>query len=83
MFIHFLQYDETRIVKHFQLDGWTDYQIPHDAELLLRFIYYYQEQVKLCRLQNQDDWNDAPIVVHCSTGVGRTAVFIVIDRIFR
>jgi protein tyrosine phosphatase len=69
------------VVKQFQLTGWKELRLPEDARLLLNFVYFYREQVKLAKLQNEE-WEDAPIVVHCSAGVGRTGVFIAIDRVF-
>ncbi|ESN95495.1 hypothetical protein HELRODRAFT_102544 [Helobdella robusta] len=61
---------EKREVKHFQFTAWPDYGVPsHPAPLLL-----FMKRVKFMTLNGS-----GPVIVHCSAGVGRTGVYIVLD----
>ena len=62
---------ETR-VKHFHFTAWPDHDIPSLYDELLSFVTNVQES--LIRSQ-------APIVVHCSAGVGRSGTFITLYNI--
>ncbi|KAI6650360.1 hypothetical protein LOD99_6037 [Oopsacas minuta] len=54
-------------VKHFHFTAWPDHDVPSLHHELLQFIGYVHENITQ---------SDAPILVHCSAGVGRTGTFI-------
>ncbi|PIK41516.1 protein tyrosine phosphatase, receptor type, K, partial [Apostichopus japonicus] len=63
--------EETREVVQYHFIAWPDKKIPDDSSRLLRFIQKVTpvtEQIK------------NPVLVHCSAGIGRTGVYIAIDR---
>jgi len=61
------------LVTHFQFLGWPDHGVPKLATSLIQFIRQVNREV-----QRQVD-NSAPLLVHCSAGVGRTGTFITLD----
>ncbi|KHJ98251.1 Protein-tyrosine phosphatase [Oesophagostomum dentatum] len=67
----------SRTVRHFQFTDWPEQGAPKTAETFLDLI----QQVHRTKTQFGVD---GPIVVHCSSGAGRTGVFvalaIIIDR---
>ncbi|KAH8863587.1 Receptor-type tyrosine-protein phosphatase delta, partial [Schistosoma japonicum] len=74
--------DECREVKHFQFTGWPDHGVPEYPIPLLLFIRRVRATLASTTsnmFQSNHNVEQAPIVVHCSAGVGRTGAFIVID----
>ncbi|KHN75199.1 Tyrosine-protein phosphatase Lar-like [Toxocara canis] len=71
------QRGQTRTIRHFQYTEWPEQGPPKSAELFIDFIH----QVHRTKTQFGVE---GPITVHCSTGAGRTGVFIalsiIIDR---
>jgi len=63
--IYNIDTNETRIIYHFQYTEWPDHGLPSDRSLFLKLI----ENV------NQTNVPQAPILVHCSAGIGRTGTF--------
>ncbi|XP_051789826.1 receptor-type tyrosine-protein phosphatase H-like isoform X2 [Erpetoichthys calabaricus] len=63
---------ESRIIKHFHFTAWPDHGVPDKTQSLIAF----RELVR--SFMNQLTRN-APVVVHCSAGVGRTGTFIALD----
>ncbi|CAI2728845.1 unnamed protein product [Schistosoma spindalis] len=61
---------ETRRISQLQYISWPDHGVPNDTDQLISFV----EQVQRIRGKNH-----APIVVHCSAGIGRTGVLIAIE----
>ncbi|EGG17584.1 protein-tyrosine phosphatase 1 [Cavenderia fasciculata] len=63
--------NESRIITHYQYEGWPDHNAPNDTEPLRCLLHLIN--------QNQNDLPEKdqanPIVVHCSAGVGRTGTF--------
>eukprot|EP00038_Savillea_parva_P018932 m.25878 g.25878 ORF g.25878 m.25878 type:complete len:987 (+) comp4275_c0_seq1:391-3351(+) len=71
----------TRVIKHVQFYGWPDHGVPTDALEFLDFVGTVERQLRT-RSNKQN-----PFVVHCSAGVGRTGVFlmlyVVLDKLRR
>ncbi|MED6262408.1 hypothetical protein ATANTOWER_019048, partial [Ataeniobius toweri] len=63
---------EERTVKHFHFTVWPDRGVPQSTEVLIRFR-------GLMRRHIESEGSEAPTVVHCSDGVGRTGTFIALD----
>ncbi|XP_068610969.1 receptor-type tyrosine-protein phosphatase H-like [Brachionichthys hirsutus] len=63
---------EVRSVKHFHFTAWPDHGVPQGTDVLIQFR-------ELMRRHIQRDGNEAPTVVHCSAGVGRTGTIIALD----
>nr|XP_042910259.1 receptor-type tyrosine-protein phosphatase mu-like [Parasteatoda tepidariorum] len=60
----------SRSVRHFHYTGWPDHMVPTETLPLVALI----QQTRRYKPDNK-----APIVVHCSAGVGRTGVAILMD----
>ena len=56
---------------------WQDHGMPNDHNLSNNIFYLMINYIKQVR-EDKDDNNKAPIVVHCSAGVGRTGTVIAI-----
>ncbi|EEC08361.1 receptor tyrosine phosphatase type r2b, putative [Ixodes scapularis] len=70
--LHLTLADTTREVKHFHLRSWPDHGVPLYPNVLLAF----RKKVNQYRA-----FNEAPVVVHCSAGVGRTGTYILLDTL--
>jgi len=57
--------DERREIKHYQYLDWPDHGLPESAAAFRKILH----KVDKVRAEN------APIVVHCSAGIGRTGTF--------
>ena len=63
-----LTFDEhSTQIKHFHFTAWPDHDVPSLFDELLAFVGFVQNNITV---------SDAPILVHCSAGVGRTGTFI-------
>ena len=54
-------------INHFHFTAWPDHDVPSQYDQLLSFVSNVQEGISR---------TPAPILVHCSAGVGRTGTFI-------
>ncbi|XP_035217145.1 uncharacterized protein LOC118190529 isoform X2 [Stegodyphus dumicola] len=63
-----------RDVVHLWYTSWPDVGVPKDPTTLISFIQQCRPFINC---------NSGPTVVHCSTGTGRTGVFIVLDICMR
>ncbi|KAK3747783.1 hypothetical protein QZH41_010673 [Actinostola sp. cb2023] len=64
--------NENRQVYHFQYTSWPDKGVPQHATSVLGFR-------RKARAQYVSGASNAPLLVHCSAGVGRTGAFIAVD----
>ena len=67
----------SRIVHHYQYCGWPDHGVPSNIDTILMLINIVNTERKTEHLE------DAPIVVHCSAGIGRTGTYCAIDMTLR
>uniref|UniRef100_F6WY52 protein-tyrosine-phosphatase n=1 Tax=Ciona intestinalis TaxID=7719 RepID=F6WY52_CIOIN len=65
-----------RKLKHFQYVTWPDHGVPVSTTGFYRLHTHVMEE-------HNSAGNEAPIVVHCSAGVGRTGTFIGFDCLVR
>ena len=65
---------EERKIYHYHFRAWPDHGVPTDPGCVLNFLHDVNSQ-------QESIAGAGPIVVHCSTGIGRTGTFIVIDMI--
>ncbi|XP_052791575.1 receptor-type tyrosine-protein phosphatase kappa-like [Mya arenaria] len=61
---------ESRVVKHFQFEAWSDRHVPEYASSVLHF--------RGC-VQAHDSKDNVPTVVHCSAGIGRSGTYLALD----
>ncbi|XP_033114395.1 uncharacterized protein LOC117114839 isoform X2 [Anneissia japonica] len=59
-----------RAVRHFNYTEWPAHGVPSETDAFMRFVR---------TIHAQSSPHAGPTVVHCSAGVGRTAVFIALD----
>lgn len=64
---------DTRDITQLQFLGWPDHGCPDDAHAILSLLKIADEEA--------NKKPQAPVVVHCSAGIGRTGTFIVLDVI--
>lgn len=66
----FLQNNETRLVTQLQYSLWPDHGVPDDSDRLLNLVgAVRKERAGVVE----------PIVIHCSAGIGRTGVIILLE----
>ncbi|KAM6393622.1 tyrosine-protein phosphatase non-receptor type 5 isoform 5-T22 [Pluvialis apricaria] len=62
--------EEVRNLKHYWYTSWPDQKTPDQAPPLLQLVLEVEEA-----MQSTEEKN-APVIVHCSAGIGRTGCFI-------
>lgn len=65
-----------RQVQHVQFLAWPDHGVPEDGSTFLRYMEYAQN------IKQGAASRTAPVVVHCSAGIGRTGVFCALEASF-
>ncbi|GBO26794.1 Tyrosine-protein phosphatase Lar [Araneus ventricosus] len=63
-----------RDIAHLWFTGWPDVGVPKDPSSLITFVQQCRPFINC---------NSGPSVVHCSTGTGRTGVFLALDICMR
>lgn len=64
--------DDVRPLTHFQYMSWPDFGVPESPAPLLELVLAVNE----CRGNSNNP--EAPVVVHCSAGIGRTGTYCVV-----
>jgi len=64
--------ESPREVLQIQVKGWGDYSVPESTDTLLALI---------SKVKEISGKSSAPILVHCSAGVGRTGTYIATQRL--
>lgn len=59
-------------VKHIEFLGWPDHGVPNSSDSFINFLEDLRELARA---------SPAPVVVHCSAGVGRTGTTIVLSNL--
>ncbi|KAK2154672.1 hypothetical protein LSH36_261g03003 [Paralvinella palmiformis] len=67
------QGEELRLIKHFHYLAWPEDGLPDNPESVIHFTKLVRTFLAY----------DSPTVVHCSSGIGRSGIFILIDRLFQ
>lgn len=62
--------EEVRNLKHYWYTSWPDQKTPDQAPPLLQLVLEVEEAMQSAEEKN------APVIVHCSAGIGRTGCFI-------
>ncbi|XP_055007416.1 receptor-type tyrosine-protein phosphatase S-like, partial [Boleophthalmus pectinirostris] len=63
---------ESRTIRQFHFTDWPEQGVPKTAEHFIDFIGQVHKT-------KEQFGQDGPITVHCSTGVGRTGVFVALS----
>ncbi|XP_017582097.1 PREDICTED: tyrosine-protein phosphatase non-receptor type 5 isoform X3 [Corvus brachyrhynchos] len=66
----FFKGEEVRNLKHYWYTSWPDQKTPDQAPPLLQLVLEVEEAMQSAEEKN------APVIVHCSAGIGRTGCFI-------
>lgn len=75
--LEIIKNDESFELKHYYYQDWKDASVPSSMNKFLFFMKYLNED-------QYDLFNETDhVIVHCSAGVGRTAVFICVDTIIK
>jgi protein tyrosine phosphatase len=65
-------------VQHFFFTAWPDHGVPNDAIPIIKLVHLVDDANSKGGMGSV-----APVLVHCSAGVGRTGTFIAISSMFR
>jgi len=68
--------EKKRVVTHLQFLSWIDGFIP-DLSVYNDFLSVYRQRKRF----TANEYKRSPIVVHCSAGIGRTGVFVVLETL--
>ncbi|KAK2162069.1 hypothetical protein NP493_1546g00012 [Ridgeia piscesae] len=63
-----------RTITHFHYTAWHEMEVPRNTQSIIAFV-------RLVR--NSLESRGGPLVVHCSTGCGRSGTFVALDRLLQ
>ncbi|XP_008546122.1 receptor-type tyrosine-protein phosphatase beta isoform X1 [Microplitis demolitor] len=66
--------DEKRVLNHLQFKDWPDHDAPEDFDAVINFCQIMRRNINS---------NRNLVVIHCSSGIGRTGTLIAIDIILQ
>lgn len=71
--------EEGRVISHFLMPSWPDLDIPEPCspDQFVKFVKIVRKR----QLENFGDAIEPAIVIHCSAGIGRSGVYILIDQL--
>eukprot|EP00039_Didymoeca_costata_P023350 m.6794 g.6794 ORF g.6794 m.6794 type:complete len:734 (+) comp3586_c0_seq1:168-2369(+) len=72
---------ETRKVCHVWFNSWPDHGVPSKPNGAMDPENAVAMLLEVRKIRNIMDKNEAPLLVHCSAGVGRTGTLIIIDQV--
>lgn len=66
---------DSRIITHFHYINWPDFGVPSETGPFLDFLE------KTCEAHTAvtKEYDQSPVVVHCSAGIGRSGAYVVVD----
>uniref|UniRef100_A0A4X2K5E6 Tyrosine-protein phosphatase non-receptor type n=1 Tax=Vombatus ursinus TaxID=29139 RepID=A0A4X2K5E6_VOMUR len=75
--VHYLRLEniltgEMRPIYHFHYTSWPDFGVPESPASFLAFLFMVRESGSL-------NYEQGPVVIHCSAGIGRSGTFALID----
>uniref|UniRef100_A0A7E4V8E7 protein-tyrosine-phosphatase n=1 Tax=Panagrellus redivivus TaxID=6233 RepID=A0A7E4V8E7_PANRE len=63
---------EIRRITHYHFTNWNDLKAPDTTYGIMRLML---------QLRKTEEYNNSPVLIHCSAGVGRTGTFIAVDSL--
>eukprot|EP00036_Acanthoecidae_sp_10tr_P010874 CAMPEP_0182926658 /NCGR_PEP_ID=MMETSP0105_2-20130417/12194_1 /TAXON_ID=81532 ORGANISM="Acanthoeca-like sp., Strain 10tr" /NCGR_SAMPLE_ID=MMETSP0105_2 /ASSEMBLY_ACC=CAM_ASM_000205 /LENGTH=566 /DNA_ID=CAMNT_0025064559 /DNA_START=100 /DNA_END=1800 /DNA_ORIENTATION=+ len=72
---------EVRTVHHYHFLDWPDHGVPEEPSTVLQLLA--DVNAKKADLEREAKGPVGPIVIHCSAGIGRTGVLLVVDIALR
>ena len=79
---YFLFLEDGRVVTQMQYLSWPDHGTPDDSTQFVEFVEEVREMRAKStenRRQHNIDAGEVPVLVHCSAGIGRTGVLILME----
>lgn len=64
-------------VHHFHVDSWVDFSCPVDGVKIENLVLLVNKQIN--KVDPKRSSGTAPLIVHCSAGVGRTGTYLALD----
>jgi protein tyrosine phosphatase len=68
--------ESSRIVTHFHYITWPDFGVPNETSSFLEFLEKTNQAQNLLK---DDEKIVAPVIVHCSAGIGRSGAYVIVD----
>eukprot|EP00271_Cylindrocystis_brebissonii_P008703 TRINITY_DN23184_c0_g1_i1.p1 TRINITY_DN23184_c0_g1~~TRINITY_DN23184_c0_g1_i1.p1 ORF type:complete len:547 (+),score=84.50 TRINITY_DN23184_c0_g1_i1:152-1792(+) len=69
--------------EHYQYSEWPDHGVPLSTKPIRMLVRHFRNRKDLTSAPRLVDSSPAPILVHCSAGIGRTGAYCLIDYVVR